>query len=161
MERIEAHFNEENARFKAMMSQDHDLIGRVLKCHLVVEHYVERYLRDRFGLEELGVARLTFVQKASLLPSLKSTAAFVKPGILRLNAVRNRFGHTLAPDFDTQDLSPIDQVVTVSRPHLKGAPPIDRIEAFTAIVAAWLVVPPKDLEELFMNAFKKVAVRDA
>jgi hypothetical protein len=47
---IMAHFNSENEKFKALVSQDHDLLGRVLKSHLIVEHYLNRFLTEHYRL---------------------------------------------------------------------------------------------------------------
>ncbi len=91
---IDAHFDEENARFKALFYREHDSLGRVLKCHLVVEHYLERFLEAHYGIADLEGARLSFFQKAKLLPDTAAPAAFVKPGVLQLNSIRNRFAMT-------------------------------------------------------------------
>ena len=102
---IMAHFNSENERFKALVVQDHDLLGRVLKCHLVVEHYLNRFLIEHYRVSDIDEVRLTFLQKAKLLPNSESSAAFVKPGIVQLNAIRNKFGHRLNAAIGSQLLS--------------------------------------------------------
>lgn len=91
MAEIEANFIEENRRYIELFQQDHDLIGRVLKCHLIVEHYLDRFLSSHLNIEALSEVKLSFYQKAKLLPSKESAAAFVKPGILKLNSIRNQF----------------------------------------------------------------------
>ena len=92
---IEAHFNAENERFKKLMGREHDILGRVLKCHLVIENYLERFLSVHYGIEELESVKLTFFQKAKLLPDSAAPSAFIKPGVLELNSIRNRLGHNL------------------------------------------------------------------
>lgn len=57
---IDAHFDHENNHFKALLAQDHDLIGRVLKCHLIVEHYLERFISAHYGIKDLAEAKLSF-----------------------------------------------------------------------------------------------------
>jgi len=76
---IDTHFEQENNNFKTLIAQDHDLIGRVLKCHLILEHYITRFLSAHFEIEDLVDAKLSFFQKAKLLPDRGSSAAFVKP----------------------------------------------------------------------------------
>ena len=93
---IDTHFNDENVRFKGLLACEHDTLGRILKCHLLVEHYMGRFLVAHYGIQEIEDVRLSFFQKARLLPSERTAAAFVKPGILKLNTIRNRFGHELA-----------------------------------------------------------------
>lgn len=165
MERLRPHmpeilenFERENARFKALMSQDHDLLGRVLKCHLVVEHYLERFLSSHYGIEDLGEAKLTFHQKAKLLPDQASASAFVKPGILRLNSIRNQFGHTLRPVLSFNDLGAMNDVLTIARAGARSSEPVEAIEAFTTVACTWLIVPPKHLQQAFTEAFANVRV---
>ena len=114
-EAIDAHFNQENEQFKALLTQGHDVLGRILKCHLIVEHYLGRHLKMKFDLEHIDEARLTFIQKARLLPAAGSAASFVKPGIIKLNTIRNRFGHDLGAEIDEHELGPINEVLDVAR----------------------------------------------
>lgn len=95
---IEESFERENERFKSLLAQAHDLIGRVLKCHLIVENYLDRFLTAHLNVSKLADAKLSFFQKVQLLPSEGHAIAFVKPGIAKLNSVRNKFGHTLGLD---------------------------------------------------------------
>jgi len=157
---IHAHFDHENAHFKALMAQDHDFLGRVLKCHLIVEHYLGRFLSAHFGIEDLEEAKLSFYQKAKLLPDRGTAAAFVKPGILRLNAIRNQFGHTLRPVLTMEALGPINEVLSVARRGVAFAYPINAIEAFTTVACTWLIVPPPKLQKVFVEAFAQVAVHE-
>jgi hypothetical protein len=158
---IDDHFNQQNSQFKMLLEADHDLIGRVLKCHLVVEHYLDRYLLSHLKLQHLEDARLTFAQKATLLPSDGAAAAFVKPGILRLNAIRNRFGHTLQPALSMGDLGAIQTVLGIARENVPFDTPIEAIEAFTTVACTWLIVPPPELQEVFVTAFRAVRTAGA
>lgn len=159
MAEIEANFIEENRRYIELFQQDHDLIGRVLKCHLIVEHYLDRFLSSHLNIEELSDVKLSFYQKAKLLPSKQSAAAFVKPGILKLNSIRNQFGHTLRPELTVADLGPINDVLEIARPQIVPEP-IGRIEAFTTVAATFLIVPPPHLQQAFIEAFKDVRVNE-
>ena len=90
---IEQHFKQENEAYIRLIATAHGDIGRVLKCHLVVEHYLERYLAQH--LPTIVEARLTFAQKSKLLPQVSSAAAFVRPGInleTLMRMVRTVFG---------------------------------------------------------------------
>ncbi|MHA6140944.1 hypothetical protein ACX3YC_26550 [Pseudomonas mohnii] len=156
MPEIEARFHTENENYINLMNRPHDIIGRLLKCHLVVEHYLERFLSEHYGIENVQSAKLGFFNKAALLPGRASSAAFVKPGILRLNSLRNQVGHNLGADITFNDLGPIDGVLNVARPGIVFASPIDAIEAFTTVVCTWLIVPPKELQPIFTEAFSEV-----
>jgi len=158
MAEIEAHFAKENARYVALMGQPHDLLGRLLKCHLVVEHYLGRYLSEHFGIEDVESAKLGFFNKAMLLPTKASSAAFVKPGILRLNKLRNQMSHNLGVNINFNGLGPINDVLAIARANASFAEPIDAIEAFTTVACTWLIVPPKEHQRLFNEAFSEVRV---
>lgn len=155
---IEDDFNRENERFKALFARDHDTLGRVLKCHLIVEHYLGRFLAAHFNLNNISNAKLSFFQKATLLPDSAASSAFVKPGILRLNAIRNQFGHTLEPVVGGADLGPMQTVLDLARPGVVFPNTIDAIEAFTTVACTWLIVPPQGLQQVFVDAFAKVRV---
>ena len=159
-EAIEAHFNQENEKFKALLTQEHDVLGRILKCHLIVEHYLDRYLMEKFGLEHIDEARLTFSQKARLLPAAGSAASFVRPGIIKLNTFRNRFGHDLEAEIDEHELGPINEVLALARPGTEFTGAVERIEAFTTVACTWLVIPPPHLDEVFVRAFAHVRVHE-
>lgn len=158
MAEIEARFNEENARFIALTQHPHDVIGRLLKCHLIVEHYLEQYLSEQYGLENVADAKLNFFNKAMLLPTRASSAAFVRPGILKLNTIRNKAGHNLGAEPDFADLGPIMEALRVARPHTRFTAPIEAIEAFATIACTWLVIPPKEHQQLFAEAFSNIRV---
>ena len=155
---IDAHFEHENNHFKALLAQGHDLLGRVLKCHLIIEHYLGRVLTAHCGIHDLAEAKLSFYQKAKLLPDTASAAAFVKPGILRLNVIRNDFGHTLRPVLRHSDLGPINDALRVARQGVQFKEPIEAIEAFTTVASTFLIVPPPNLQEVFIRAFSEVKV---
>jgi hypothetical protein len=156
MAEIEERFHVENESYINLMNRPHDIIGRLLKCHLVVEHYLERFLSEHYGIEDVQSAKLGFFNKVALLPAQASSAAFVKPGILKLNSLRNRVGHNLGADISFDDLGPINGVLNVARPGIDFYAPIDAIEAFTTVACTWLIVPPKNLQHLFTEAFSDV-----
>lgn len=159
MVEVEAHFNAENALYIELMSRPHDVVGRLLKCHLAIEHYLGRFLTEHYGIEDVESVKLGFFNKAMLLPTRASSAAFVKPGILRLNSLRNRVSHNLGADITLDELGPINSVLNVARPGVEFPEPIDAIEAFTTVACAWLIVPPKEHQQLFTEAFSEVRLR--
>lgn len=154
---LEHDFNQENQKFLALVGLPHDELGRVLKCHLIIERYLEEYLRKEFGLSEIGQARLSFFQKAILLPNAGTSASFIKLGVLELNTVRNKFGHSVGFCLENSHIEKIRDILQISRPNFTG-PPVDSIEAFTAVACAFLLVPSPDMRELFKKAFAKISV---
>jgi hypothetical protein len=128
----------------------------VLRAHLVIESFLGEFLVAHYGNDEIDELRLTFAQKAKLLPQSKSSAACVRPGIIQLNAVRNKFGHRLNHKIESHEISAIYEVLRVARSGVNFASPVDAIEAFAPVACAFLSVPPAELQQLFMEAFAHV-----
>jgi hypothetical protein len=53
-------------------------------------------------------------------------------------------------------VSAIDEVLQVARRETMFSTPLAAIEAFAPVACAFLAVPPKHLQELFLSAFQKV-----
>jgi len=157
---IQADFDSQNQRFLQLAEVNHDLIGRILKAHLIVENFLNSFLTAHYGIADLSDAKLTFYQKAKLLPDSASSAAFVKPGILQLNSVRNKFGHTLDFEIEHSQVSAIYEALSVARSETTFPTAVDAIEAFCPVACAFLSVPPKNLQNLFMEAFSNVHTRN-
>lgn len=153
---IEADFKRQNERYLAMAATDHEVVGRVLRAHLIIENFLNSYLVDMFGFEDFGDLRLSFSQKAKMLPQSKFGAAWVRPGIIQLNAVRNKYGHRLDHTVDFPAISAIMEVLSVSRSGQTFSTPIDAIEAFAPVACAFLTVPPQHLSDAFAQAFRYV-----
>lgn len=157
MQEVEESFNRENQKFIALMERSSDLMGRILKCHLIVEHYLEKYLQDEYVLREIASVRLTFFQKVSLIDNSGRASSFVKPGIIELNKIRNRFSHNLSAVFSDDDIPNIIEILRLSRPNL-STDSIGKIEAFTTVACTFLIVPPPALKLLFQEAFHDISV---
>lgn len=87
-------------------NQNVDTIGRILRAHLFVEHYLTEYLSNanpRLG--DAAEARLTFAQKVALLDSKNRDIFVILPGIKRLNTIRNRLAHNLNAQVTNEDAS--------------------------------------------------------
>lgn len=82
-----------------------DAIGRILRSHLFVEHFLSEYLQHRnpdLGL--IANARLSFAQKVYLLNEGDRAVAYLIPGIRRLNSIRNRLAHTMDAGVTSADV---------------------------------------------------------
>ena len=53
LQEIREFFDNENDNFKELLRTDHTRFGRVVKCHLVSEIYVEKYLQQKLALSKL------------------------------------------------------------------------------------------------------------
>lgn len=157
---ILSHFNAENEKYKQLFRQDHQNIGRILKCHLIIEKYLNDYIEYHNNISNLSDLRLTFYQKANMLPKTGSSASIVKPGILQINNVRNKFGHNLNTLVSDNDISSVDLLLQSARPELMRCDPITRIEGFTTVACTWLMNTPPDLEEAYQRAFSKISIAE-
>jgi len=153
--KIYAHFSSaEHDRLMGLLGRGHDTIGRLLKCHLVLEHYLDRFLTEKMGLTNLYNARLSFIQKAHLIPDDDPISDVLKPGIIQLNTIRNRFSHNLDAEIKGKDLCDFDALLRhAAGPGQKMDSPIDRIEAFTEICCSCLTNSPLKIQILSNNAF--------
>lgn len=152
--RIEERFNQENEAFKRLLAQDHDLIGRVLKCHLIIENYINRHLESISPTHNWQAAGLRFAQKIELLPRADKKVAWVVPGIRELNKIRNRFGHRITATVTHADIAECLAVLAIARKGKEYAEPMDAIEDFTTVACTWLIVDPT-IEGIFAEAFKR------
>ena len=129
-------------RFDAAFSADHNAIGRVLRVHLVIEQYLNEHIKAKYKIENLDELRLSFNQKTVLLQDDLSPAAWVKSAIQNVNAVRNKFSHTLTPKIAWGAINNVTDVLKIARNGVIYAEPIDAIEAFTPVACAFLIEAP-------------------
>lgn len=148
-------------RFDEAFSADHNAIGRVLRVHLVIEQYMNEHIKSTYKIDNLEELRLSFSQKAKLLKDDLSPAAFVKAAILNVNAVRNKFSHTLTPKIEWGEVNNVASVLKIARKGVVYAEPIDAIEAFAPVACAFLINSPSirrtQLEQLLQSGKLKFA----
>ena len=139
------------------MKTDHTKFGRILKCHLIGEIYVEKYLCEKLSLSTISSVRLSYFQKVMLLPEHSAPPAVIKPGLLLLNKIRNRFAHNLDAHVSVDELQSMIDVLVLSGRNTNEISAVNAIESFTTLACTWLVVSPPHLEELFARAFRDVS----
>ena len=132
---------------------DYGLMGYLLSCHLIIEHYMDAYLKSHHSELEWEAARLTFGQRVALLSSWTLPKPFNPvEGIKHLNSLRNRLGHRMDYRLTAQDMLPFVYHLQTIREHVdanrcKDAPedtspepkdlsPIELLEWFTSMTAA-------------------------
>jgi len=104
--RFFALMDERFEKFNAVWRQDSDSIGRVLRAYLAAEHFLTEFIVERNpGLVPIDKARLAFSQKVELLPDDDPSVSFIKPGLRRLNTIRNRMAHRLRVEITSDDRS--------------------------------------------------------
>lgn len=130
----DAEFGEKQRRW----NQDVAAIGRILRSHLYVEHYLTEYLEKanpRLGL--VSKARLTFAQKLELIDPTDQRLIELLPGIKRLNTIRNRLAHRLSASVTSEDANVFLRARSfkalrdeLARPGTASQDPLDILEQF-------------------------------
>lgn len=94
-------------RFKELndlWNQETAIVGRVLKAHLIVEHYLTQYLQyQNPNIGNLNKAKLSFFQKIELLNDNDISISFLKPGLIQINRIRNKLAHNLKVEITESD----------------------------------------------------------
>ena len=155
---FEEHFESENHKFKQLLRADYTVLGRIMKCHLISEVYLDNYLTEKLAISNLSDARLSYFQKAQLLPEHGLPPALVKPGILKLHSIRNRFAHDLSSTVSTDELASMTDLMRITGREVDGLAPTRIVESFTTLACTFLLVTPPHLEDVFARAFRHVAI---
>ena len=153
---IDEYFNAENKKFTELLQTDHRNIGRIIKCHLILELYIERYLCKRLNLTDISDLRLTFYQKVLLLPETSAAITILKSDLLLLNKFRNRIAHDLNLEVSMNELNSMIKILEISGRNTENMDVYDVIDSFTTLACTWLLITPPHLEELFNKAFGEV-----
>ena len=142
-------------------------IGRILRAHLYVEHYLTEHLRHTNPqLGDLDAARLTFGQKANLLSQGDYRINFLIPGIKHLNKVRNRLAHNLEGTVTEDDngvFLAIGLFKSFREAGVKGTDkvlatnPIDVLDEFAEFASAMLHGPQGEHSKAFAQAIEELS----
>lgn len=124
---------------------DFEVIGRVLSCHLIVEHFITKYLEAHTpAIVDWDGSRLSFYQKLTLASGKDSLLRKNKliPAIKALNQIRNQLSHNLEATISESDVSPIIEATnTLSRDKIKeitDMTPVAVIEFFTLMLSSYM-----------------------
>jgi len=89
-------------------NQDIDAIGRILRSHLFVEHFItECLIFFNPNLSHARDVRLSYSQKLKFIEGYSNEIRDLAPGIRRLNKIRNRLAHTLEATVSDEDTNVI------------------------------------------------------
>ena len=146
------HFESENEKFKALFGSDYISVGRILRCHMVSEKYIEEYLTKKLSIANISDARLSYYQKAMLLPDRGHPPILVKPGLLKLHQIRNRFAHNLNSNISVKELESMTEVMQIFGRKTQDMEAISLVESFTTLACTFLIVTPPNVEDAFASA---------
>jgi len=155
---IDAQYEHDVQEYNLLFQKDSSLFGRIIKCHLVSEVYLEKYLKNKLSMTNLADVRLSYYQKVMLLPDRNEAPALFKPGLLTLNKLRNNFAHKLDSTLSTDELSTMTAMLLMSEPPVNTMNAIEMVEKFTALACVSLNPTPPKIKQLFEEAMKHIAV---
>ncbi|MDK2042082.1 hypothetical protein [Aliarcobacter butzleri] len=78
-------------------------IGRILRAHLYVEHYLDKYLREEYNLNNKELVFLNFYGKIKKIERNDKIWILCK-SLKKLNSIRNKIAHNLSFSFTKNDL---------------------------------------------------------
>jgi hypothetical protein len=111
-----AEAQEFDKQYADLIQHDHATVGTILRCHLVVEHYLNAHLIHAHpGIVDFKSARLTFAQKLALASHPRTNVAMMMPALKSLNHFRNQLAHTLDVDVSSDQIQPIEAFVKMWR----------------------------------------------
>ncbi|WP_176087730.1 hypothetical protein [Achromobacter anxifer] len=110
----DAHHHEQavaafNSEYLNYLEKDRDLIGQVLLSHLILDHFLDRYLTvANPGLTAKQKKRMGFAKKWEIkrIPPA-SLLELHGSGVVALNSLRNKIAHDLKAQIEPSDIEPI------------------------------------------------------
>jgi hypothetical protein len=122
-----------NTKILRLLNKETDELGRVLKCHLIIEHYIDNYLNVAYPtVYNWNNIRLTFSQKLELTQNPKTIFTYYS-AIKNLNSIRNKFSHKLNYSIKSEDYKDIETIMRIWNTELNKSlqSGINLIEEFT------------------------------
>jgi len=85
-----------NTGIISLLNKEKDDLGIILKSHLIIEHYLDKYLGIAYPtITNWEGVRLSFYQKIEILKDEKTSMFMYYSALKCLNKIRNRFAHRL------------------------------------------------------------------
>lgn len=115
------------------------IVAKVLKCHLIIEYCLNKWLKHRAGTLNLESAKLTFSQKL-LIFSKTTKDKLLSDAIDEVNKLRNKVAHTFHDPFDAVQIPNINRVCKTLQDKLEhlASQNMYALEAFTIHCCAWV-----------------------
>ena len=97
-----------------LLNRKTDELGSVLKSHLIVEYYIDTYLKAAYPtIQNWESSRLTFSQKLELIKNDRTPIGMYYPSLKSLNSLRNKFSHNISYVIRKEDYKEIETMVSV------------------------------------------------
>jgi hypothetical protein len=103
-----------NSKIVTLLNNKTDEIGLILKCHLIIEHYIDEFLVVAYPTITNWVnMRLSFHQKLELINNSHTIMKMAYSSVKCLNSLRNKFSHKLAYKIREEDYKEIKDLMTI------------------------------------------------
>jgi hypothetical protein len=115
---------------------DYKILGYFLSCHLIIEHYLDEFLKICHPTLDWESAKNTFGQKVALLSNFRVSEQYdCIPAIKHLNSLRNKLSHDIEFKIDSQSLLPLKQYLKKAYGGNKKVPtlPLELLDEFTTM----------------------------
>lgn len=140
-----AGFDNGSVTWQRLEGINYEVLGYFLSCHLIIEHYLDEFLKLRHRDLDWDAARLTFGQKVALLSNFKISDQYdCIPAIKHMNSLRNKLSHDIEFKIESKDLLPLTQYLKKSSEGKLDIPvePKELLETFTSMAcvlfAGWI-----------------------
>jgi len=102
-----------NDKIISLLKSQSDELGLVLKCHLIIEHYIDELFNVAYPtIKVWKKARLNFSQKLELINTPHTIMETAYTSLKSLNTLRNKFSHKIAYVIKDEDYSEIKEFVS-------------------------------------------------
>lgn len=116
VDELEKEMHAFNKEYLELAGTNNPELPLVLRSHLIIEHYIDRYLDIAIPeVERWDELRLSFSMKLDIISNRKTSLYMVAPGIKALNKVRNKYAHDLHYQLTQTDYAPMTEFVRMWR----------------------------------------------
>lgn len=118
---------------------NYEELGYFLSCHLIIEHYIDEYLKVEYEDLNWEESKLTFSQKINLLSNFPISEPYKQliPSIKSLNKLRNKISHRVNFRISINDLEPLKHYLYEAYKENKGKVPsttLELLDSYTMMV---------------------------
>lgn len=133
-----AQIHDGNVTWQRLENLNYALLGYFLSCHLIIEHYLDQYLKARHPELDWDASRQTFSQKVALLSADEYPEKYNSiPAIKHFNSLRNKLSHNIDFKITLDELLPLTQYLKKCAGSEEFSNPEEILEMFTAMVCVW------------------------
>ena len=133
-----ANIRDGNVTWQRLENLNYELLGYFLSCHLIIEHYLDEYLKTRYPTLDWEASRQTFAQKMALLSKDEYPEKYNSiPAIKHLNSLRNKLSHNIDFKITGDNLLPLSQYLKKCAGPEELTDPKEILDLFTTMVCVW------------------------